>query len=233
MSLDNCNLKDFQYWLFDMDGTILSLENLYFQLFSNSLQKVWNFYDFNKQDFLNEFAGRKVMEALPNFLRKRNILYNDENVVKEITSWRKKRDLLLKKDFNKYVNIKPGIQKLFSCLKKNKKHVGLATSSSRKTTTTLLKYTGFDKYFDVIITGDDVTVGKPNPEPFYKAISLLKANKSKTIIFEDSINGLQAAHAVENGCVVAIHTPGFNDEAIKNEKYVIQSYEPLVKDLQC
>lgn len=215
-----------------MDGTILSLETLYYKLFSDVLHNVWGVENFNKHDFLTELAGRKVTKSLSDFLDKRNIKYDKNDLIGEISNLRHKRNILLQESFHKYVHIKPGIKDLLKYLKENGLQTALATSSSRKTTISLLKGSKLEKYFDVVVTGDDVKNSKPNPETFEKAIKLLRADKANTIIFEDSINGLKAAHLSNVACVIAVHTPGFNDEVVKNEENIISSYEPLLNILQ-
>jgi beta-phosphoglucomutase-like phosphatase (HAD superfamily) len=49
--------------------------------------------------------------------------------------------------------------------------------------------------FDVIVAGDDVTRGKPHPEPYEKAAALLGFDPKHCIAFEDSSTGLASAEA--------------------------------------
>ena len=57
----------------------------------------------------------------------------------------------------------------------------------------------FDKVFDVIVTGDDVTNSKPHPEIFEKAARLVSDKRGLTpappgdiLVFEDAVMGVQA-----------------------------------------
>jgi beta-phosphoglucomutase-like phosphatase (HAD superfamily) len=51
------------------------------------------------------------------------------------------------------------------------------------------------KGFDVIVAGDEVTRGKPHPEPYLKAAELLGVDIKDCIALEDSITGLTSAEA--------------------------------------
>lgn len=60
----------------------------------------------------------------------------------------------------------------------------------------------FFEQFDFVVTGDDVTIGKPNPEIFIKALSKFKdPDPKKTLVFEDSANGVIAASRAGMPCI--------------------------------
>ena len=50
-------------------------------------------------------------------------------------------------------------------------------------------------YFDVVVAGDEVTNGKPNPEIFLRTAERLNIRPDGCVVFEDSPAGIQAAHA--------------------------------------
>lgn len=86
-------------------------------------------------------------------------------------------------------------------------------------------------YFSVIVTADDVTTSKPNPETFIKAAHQLKINASDCIVFEDSPKGVEAAQNASMQAVVitTMHYPG---EFIqyKNVLAFIEDYTDEVLD---
>lgn len=51
------------------------------------------------------------------------------------------------------------------------------------------------KAFDVVVAGDDVVNGKPHPEAYLMAATLLGVDPTKCVAFEDSISGLRSAEA--------------------------------------
>lgn len=65
----------------------------------------------------------------------------------------------------------------------------------RHTVERTLEATGFDKYFDVIVSSDDVSEAKPHPETFLKCAELINVQPKFCEVFEDGDPGLIAARA--------------------------------------
>ena len=95
--------------------------------------------------------------------------------------------------FAKYVKPVLGIIEFLQKLNKQKFPTALATSSRKTISDYVLENFGIRKYFNHIITGDDVTRAKPDPEIYLKAANNLKIKPFDCIVFEDSISGVEAA----------------------------------------
>ena len=77
---------------------------------------------------------------------------------------------------------------------KGKLRMALATSSSRASlAVTLSRISDITDCFEVIITGEDVEKGKPDPEVFLKAAETLGVEPEECLVFEDSDVGIEAA----------------------------------------
>lgn len=77
--------------------------------------------------------------------------------------------------------------------------VALATTARLLNVMTVLKTHNIDaEMFDLILTGEDVKEGKPNPEIYLTAMNVLDVKPNETIVFEDSNIGIEAA--VKAGC---------------------------------
>jgi HAD superfamily hydrolase (TIGR01509 family) len=50
-------------------------------------------------------------------------------------------------------------------------------------------------YFDAVVTREDVEKGKPSPDIFLRAAQLLDADLAGCLVYEDSDEGIEAAHA--------------------------------------
>jgi HAD superfamily hydrolase (TIGR01509 family) len=59
----------------------------------------------------------------------------------------------------------------------------------------------FPSIFDIVITGDDIKNPKPCPDPFLKAVELLKVHREECIIIENAILGVEAAKRAEIYCI--------------------------------
>ena len=93
------------------------------------------------------------------------------------------------------VPVKPGLYALLDALKHDDIRIALATGTSRPIALEYLRRTNTLQYFDAFAFGDQVVHGKPDPEIFLIAIKALGGKPEETAVFEDSVNGLRAAHA--------------------------------------
>jgi len=70
----------------------------------------------------------------------------------------------------------------------------------------MLDQTGILHYFEMILTNQDVTKSKPDPEGYLKTLKELNFSNKNTIIIEDSPKGVAAAEA--SGChVIVVKNP--------------------------
>lgn len=91
--------------------------------------------------------------------------------------------------------LKPGAGRILESLWRQGFKLGLATSTIREMVIPEMEAAGLLEYFDVVITGDAVSRGKPAPDIFLKAAAELKADPTECLVIEDSYNGIRAAHA--------------------------------------
>jgi len=73
--------------------------------------------------------------------------------------------------------------------------IGLATSTRTQLARHKLALAGLADYFDVVIGGDAVSRGKPDPEPYLAASRALGQLPERCWAIEDSDNGVRSAHA--------------------------------------
>ena len=97
-----------------------------------------------------------------------------------------------------------GIPELLEFFKENGTICCVASSTVTPMVEKYLNIAGIRDYFKHIIGGDQVKISKPNPEIFLKALGRTPFNKDEAVIFEDSENGIRAAHAA---CIPVICIP--------------------------
>jgi HAD superfamily hydrolase (TIGR01509 family) len=91
--------------------------------------------------------------------------------------------------------VKPGVRELFDWIKERGWPRAVATSSNKADAEFHLSHAGLRPYFDVLICGDAVTKGKPDPEIFLKAAEILNVAPQHCLALEDSANGVRSARA--------------------------------------
>lgn len=73
--------------------------------------------------------------------------------------------------------------------------VGLVSSGNRAGVEALLRAMGWEGRFEVIVSGDDVIRGKPDPEPYLMAAGALGVDPARCLVLEDTADGLASARA--------------------------------------
>lgn len=71
----------------------------------------------------------------------------------------------------------------------------IASTARRENLMAALTSIGAVELFDVILAGDVVEHGKPNPEIYLKALERLQVNAEEAICYEDTLVGIEAAIA--------------------------------------
>lgn len=119
--------------------------------------------------------------------------------------------------------ILPGVLAVLQYLKKKQQLTALGSAS--KNARPILEKTHTLQYFDAIVDGNDVTNAKPDPEVFLRAAQLLDMPADKSIVFEDSVAGVQAAN------IAQMISVGIGDENVLHEaKYLFKDFTHIDHD---
>jgi HAD superfamily hydrolase (TIGR01509 family) len=78
----------------------------------------------------------------------------------------------------------------------------IASTAQKENLMNVVSHCGLVDYFDLILTGADVKMGKPNPEIYLNAMAALGVSSDETLIFEDSQIGIDAAKASQAQCMI-------------------------------
>jgi beta-phosphoglucomutase len=118
--------------------------------------------------------------------------------------------------------ILPGVLPILKYLKEKKQLIALGSAS--KNARPILEKTGTLDYFDAIVDGNDVSNAKPDPEVFLLAAKLLGIKPQDSIVFEDSVAGIQAANI---GGMVSV---GIGEASTLHEaKYIFKDFTEIDK----
>ena len=176
---------DIKAVIFDMDGLMFDTERIYVEAMDYIGEKIGLGklgYIVKKTLGMNRASARKI------WIEELGEKYDEELINREIiiyyTEYYK----------NNTVPVKDGLYEILEYLYKNDYKIALASSSGRDIIKRHLKETNIDKYFSVIVSGEDFKVSKPNPDIYIKACELLREEPKDCIALEDSKNGLLAAY---------------------------------------
>jgi HAD superfamily hydrolase (TIGR01509 family) len=87
----------------------------------------------------------------------------------------------------------PGAHHLLSTAKATGRPIALVTSCANATARGWLSEHGLASLVDVVVGGDDVKCGKPDPQPYLRALALTECTGPASVAVEDSLAGLLAA----------------------------------------
>jgi len=177
--------------IFDMDGVITDTMSYHFKAWQKALDvfgiKV-NYYDI----YLRE--GQKGIETAMELMKEKK---QEPDIVKA------KEMLKLKEKIFKQI-AKPklikGSKKLVKDLKEKGFKLALVTGTARDEVKHILPDDLFS-LFDINITGDEVRMGKPNPEPYLKTLDALKLVSTECVVLENAPFGIRSAKAAGLYCI--------------------------------
>ena len=115
------------------------------------------------------------------------------------------KDELFIKNINK-IKIIDGVYDLINKIKLLGYKMCIVTNCNKNVANEIVKYIKLDKFVDFIISINDCIHGKPNYEPYNKAIKKYNINNAKCFIFEDSKTGLLSAKGVNPKLLIGIET---------------------------
>ena len=164
----------------DFDGTLVNTFNANFYAYHEAFKQYG--YELTRDQYKECYGLR--YDA---FCDKIGIKQDDRKPIKEL----KKK---IYPDFFDYLTIN---QNLLTFIRASHILYGIktciASTATKENLYNVLKYFEIEDAFDIIITGENVSKGKPDPEVYLKALNLLECDTDEVIVFEDSKVGCEAA----------------------------------------
>jgi len=195
--------------IFDLDGTLIDTEPIYFDAAETMINKYGNGKKFDWDTKIKTLGSPELVTA--------KIIVDTFEVKLTPEEFLEKRNAITPEYFKKCPFIE-GAKEITDKFKKELKFkTALATSSSKIN----FYYKTFNKKewikedFDAIVLGDDKRIknGKPAPDIFILAAKEIGLKPNECIIFEDSIGGMKAAISSGAKIVIGIPDPHLRDKA--------------------
>jgi HAD superfamily hydrolase (TIGR01509 family) len=178
--------------LFDMDGLLVDTEPLWFEIESEVMARLGG--DWSQADQA-KLVGGSLQTTLDYLLGKATRPISRERLARWML------DGMVSRLNRSQVQPRPGAFELLAQVQAAGVPHALVTSSERVIMEGVLRATGLR--FPVTVCAEDVTRIKPDPEPYLLATKLLAADPARSVVLEDSPNGVAAAEAA--GCrVIAV-----------------------------
>ena len=198
----------FKAVIFDWDGTLADTKKAVVESFQRVLTEIGCVVS---NEFLERRIGTGTRKMLEDALNKCNISF--DNKILEGLAGKKIR---LQTELSKHVTLFEGATTLLDALYGRVK-IALATMSSRPVIDKLLAEKQIKKYFNTVVTADEISKPKPDPEIFLLAATKLNLPPQHCIVLEDSIFGVKAAKKAKMKCI-AIPSGAYTKQELKKQK---------------
>jgi len=178
--------------LWDLDGTLLDSEEYHWLSWCETMESLGR--PITRDDFRATF-GLRNDEILPRWLGKSATPAEIDRVSRE------------KEHLYRTLLRQGGVAPLSGAAEWVKKlHAegwlqAIASSAPRKNVDVVLDVIGLGSFFQAVVSAEDVTAGKPDPQVFLVAAGRLNASPKQCIVVEDAVAGIEAARRAGMRCI--------------------------------
>ncbi len=201
--------------IFDMDGVVVDSMPDHIESWKKALSTV-GITVTDLEIYLME--GMTGEETIKELINKKNKSLSDESIRSVLK--------LKRKIFNDIFTVKlmKGSKELLLELHRLNYRLALVTGTRLEVVKKVLQM-GLDDVFKIVITGEMVSNGKPNPEPYLKAVNELGINKEDCLVVENAPAGITSAKNAGLTCfAVQTSLPG---EYLPGADKIFQSIDEL------
>lgn len=200
--------------LFDMDGVLIDAKDWHYEALNQSLA---NFgFCISRESHLSTFDGLPTFKKLEILSKTRGLPLGLHKIINDL-----KQQYTLSIS---YQRCKPTFNHQYALrnLKRDGYKIAVCSNSVRKTIEAMMQLSHLSDDIDFIISNQEVTTGKPDPEMYLKAMDNFQLSPNECLILEDNEHGIQAA--ISSGAhLLRIGVPGdVTYEAIKQRIFQIE-----------
>jgi HAD superfamily hydrolase (TIGR01509 family) len=182
--------------IFDFDELLINLQTLHFAADRAALADLGHDYDALPDSIRLGGSGRRISELVGEM--RAHFAIGDP--VEAMLARRQAHFLAALRDAPELPAM-PGAVEAIEALYTAGYPLAVASSGIREYITLVLDRLGIAERFAVIVTGADVTHGKPHPEPYLVAAARLGVPPAECVVFEDAAVGVAAAKAAGMRCI--------------------------------
>jgi HAD superfamily hydrolase (TIGR01509 family) len=176
--------RRFDLIVFDMDGVLTDSTGCHARAFAD----LWGRIPIADPPAYFTIAGRLTEEVVRQYTA---ALSPSESDIHTWTRFKQERARFYLRTSSAFPDALPTLKTLADL----DVRLALGTGASRSTAQMLLRQAGLDTFLPVVVTADDVHRGKPDPETYARAMSMVGVVPERSLVVEDSAAGLIAGAA--------------------------------------
>lgn len=180
--------------VYDVDGTLINSEPLHIEAWKQVLIKHGHTISQLSAEFLSTMAGKKPIVIAQGMVTELSINTSAEQLLKEKTA-------LFFSMAQKSLEAMPGAIESVDRLSEAGFRLAIGTSLDREFLDIVLRKFNIANKFEVIVTGNEIIKGKPDPETYFKVFEKLNLDPFSCVVLEDARSGVEAAKASGAFCI--------------------------------
>ncbi|MGK2857093.1 MAG: HAD family hydrolase [Thermoanaerobaculia bacterium] len=209
--------------IFDFDETMVLLEDQHTAAAARLAREMGDDYERMPESFRHR-SGFRVLDDVDEM--RRFFGWREELT----TLYARRLELFLVECREHPAPLLPGVAAAIAALEGRGMPLAIASSGLRPSIEEILGNHGLGGSFRAIIGGEDVSRGKPDPEPYLRAATALGVDPSDCLVFEDSSVGVTAAKAAGAVCVAVRNALAKTPQQLDAADLVIDGFEKLDLD---
>lgn len=171
---------------FDLDGVIINSDPLWDYIITTIISKYSLNTEFLKQNDGYNFSTEDAIKMI--------LKHSNRYTLTLYTEIIECVDSLYADNYESKTSLITGVIDVLEWLHLNGFILALVSNSSKAQVERIVKHYNLNRYFqDKIIASDDVKLGKPDKEPYIKAINKTGLQKEDVLVIEDSLTGITSA----------------------------------------
>jgi beta-phosphoglucomutase len=178
--------------IWDVDGTLVDTAEQHFRAWSRLAAEIGK--PFTRADFAATFGMRN-----PEIICE--LFFPDADDERCRVLGERKEDLYRASVREEGTQLLPGVARLLAAFASAGWPQAVGSSAPPANLALLLGLTNTRHYFAIVVTGEDVRRGKPDPEVFLTVAAKLSVEPARCVVFEDAVAGVEAARAGGMRCV--------------------------------
>ncbi|WP_460985215.1 HAD family hydrolase [Spirosoma fluminis] len=189
--------------IFDMDGVIVDTNPHHRTAWREYYQR--NGKTLSDEDFVNYVSGKHNNDIVA------HLFANETLAPEDVLRLAHEKEALFRELYQPDITPVPGLVDFLTSLKAAGIRTAVATSAPVENLDFVIDALALRPYFDALLNESMVSHPKPDPEIYQKAMAVLGVEPGESVIFEDSMTGIQAAKA-SGAYVVGVATTQSTDE---------------------
>jgi beta-phosphoglucomutase len=202
--------------VFDMDGVVIDSHPAH--------RAAWKTF----LDALGKTISDKELEIILDGGKREEILkhFLGDLSPEQIIEYGRRKDEILRNDgtvLEPMIGVVEFLDQLCGCGVR----MALATSAGKHRVLRTLEELGLARYFEIVVTGDDVRAGKPDPAIYLLAAERMQEQPHDLLAVEDAVSGVKAARSAGMRCLGVAHNGRADSLRLAGANPIIEDFRSL------